>query len=307
MKSATKANAHSEGVTYSVVPNIAHPELTAMDLLVWGALCSFARWEWDGEKKPTRGTCNPGRGALARRALCTVRTVSKAIKDLEELGFISRKRTTKGGGFGKNEYTLTPVPESRESHSLGNDIPYTESREPRSLGTTFPKVGNDVPYTRELRSLQVGNDVPTNKISNKTIEQEGGTILAPAPDALTNSDLQEPPNPELITPPEEEEPSIPNDETDTGHEEEAPVTVSEIDKLFSKFWLTYSTYNPQGEIEAKTLFRKMLTGKSLNEVSRIVQDMTRKLNDATLRWEDGGAVNKKYVPAFANWLRRNHE
>ena len=90
----------NEGATYAIVPNIEHPELSAVDLLVWGALCSFAHWEWAEDKRPVLGHCNPGRSKLAKKALCGLRTVARSIKTLEELGFLQHKQTKCGDGLG---------------------------------------------------------------------------------------------------------------------------------------------------------------------------------------------------------------
>ena len=131
------------------------------------------------------------------------------------------------------------------------------------------------------------NLTPNN--NNRITKKEEGKRGGPAPNSLTNSDLQKS-SEQVVNP-------IGN----------SSLTSHEVDLLFNEFWREYSSFNPQGEAEARREFRNLLGNKPYSEVNQITDDMSMKLADFISRCEDGGEVNKKYVPTFANWLRKNYE
>ena len=300
-------------VNYAIVPPINHKDLTAMDLLVWFALCSFARWEWDeGAKKPIKGTCNPGRGTLAKRALCTVRTVTKSLKDLEELGFIKRTRTMAGNRWGVNNYILTPIPDDRELRSIGNDVPYGDTADNRECNS----IGNDVPYDRECSSLLE----PRNRergahkqyIYNSSIERTVQEAPAPGSDSQNNvsssdgsiSDTSNPDisNPDTLTPP------LKADDTNTS-QEERPLTADNVKELFAIVWGTYPNHGK--EAAGLRAFRKLIPVGTQRQVAQDkISDLTARLDEALeKRWtnRDTGELEEQFVPYLSNFLGDNYD
>ena len=94
---------------HGYVPVIDEPGLAALDWAVWAALCTFCEWERAKGKpiKSKAGSCFPSDKAIAKRAHCSVATVKRCVRRLEELGYVSR--TERHGDKGEqrsNDYTL---------------------------------------------------------------------------------------------------------------------------------------------------------------------------------------------------------
>ena len=73
--------------------------------LVWGAICSFAKWRVYGKDhiELVEGSCVPSLSEIAGRAHCSVATVKKGIRQLENMGYIT---IVKRSGS-TNEYILS--------------------------------------------------------------------------------------------------------------------------------------------------------------------------------------------------------
>lgn len=65
-------------------------KLTMADIAVFYAICHFARWKIDklGKFEFKANNMFPSRKTIAKRAHCSDRTVDRALKHLEELGYI---------------------------------------------------------------------------------------------------------------------------------------------------------------------------------------------------------------------------
>ena len=86
--------------------------LTSTELLVWYTLCSFAKWQYSGfyQKRKPKVADNvfPSYEAIAERAHLNRATVARALKHLQELGYI---KITSGNGR-SNHYVLKGVAQS---------------------------------------------------------------------------------------------------------------------------------------------------------------------------------------------------
>lgn len=88
--------------------------LSAQAVRVWAALQSHVR--------PNGRGVFPGRERLADLCWCSVDTVKRAIKDLEDAGWLKREqRPGAGGQFRTNEYTLCSPRGTDAPRSQGTD------------------------------------------------------------------------------------------------------------------------------------------------------------------------------------------
>lgn len=79
-------------------------KLSSTELLVWYTLCSFARWKYEGKQPRKADNVFPSQDTIAERAHLSSRAVQKALKHLQELGYIEIES---GGNQGRsNRYVL---------------------------------------------------------------------------------------------------------------------------------------------------------------------------------------------------------
>ena len=84
---------------------IEDDKLSSTELLVWYTLCSFARWKYQGKQPKLADNIFPSYETIAERAHLARSTTAKALKHLQELGYI---QVESGGSNGRsNRYTLS--------------------------------------------------------------------------------------------------------------------------------------------------------------------------------------------------------
>ena len=75
--------------------------------MVWYTLCSFAKWKYQGKEPRLADNVFPSQDTIAQRAHLSRSAVCKAIKHLQELGYIE---IISGGNDGRsNRYVLKGV------------------------------------------------------------------------------------------------------------------------------------------------------------------------------------------------------
>ena len=86
---------------------IEDDKLSSTELLVWYTLCSFARWKYQGKQPKLADNVFPSIETIAQRAHISRPTVHKALKHLQDLGYVE---ITSGGNEGRsNHYVLKDV------------------------------------------------------------------------------------------------------------------------------------------------------------------------------------------------------
>ncbi len=73
--------------------------LTMKDKVVFWALCTFADWEYKNKKPNVANSVFPSFKAIAQRASCSIATVTRALKRLEEFGYIARQKRKKSNVY----------------------------------------------------------------------------------------------------------------------------------------------------------------------------------------------------------------
>ena len=89
---------------YATVIVIDDERLTSTERLVWYTLCTFARWKYQGREPILADNVFPSQETIAQRAGIHVATVKRALKHLQELGYVE---IISGGHEGRsNKYRL---------------------------------------------------------------------------------------------------------------------------------------------------------------------------------------------------------
>lgn len=95
---------------YATVIVIDDERLTSTERLVWYTLCTFARWKYQGREPTLADNVFPSQDTIAQRAGISRMSVSRAVKRLQELGYIE---IISGGNDGRsNKYRLKGVTQS---------------------------------------------------------------------------------------------------------------------------------------------------------------------------------------------------
>lgn len=89
---------------FFVAPILDDDNLSTSDVMVFYAICQFAKWKIDskGNFEFYADNMFPSRATIAKRAKCSVMTVSRALNNLEKLGYIKRL----SGNGNSNIYTI---------------------------------------------------------------------------------------------------------------------------------------------------------------------------------------------------------
>ena len=92
---------------YATVIVIDDDRLTSTERLVWYTLCTFARWKYQGREPILADNVFPSYETIAQRAGLGRTATAKALKHLQELGYIE---IISGGHEGRsNKYRLKGV------------------------------------------------------------------------------------------------------------------------------------------------------------------------------------------------------
>ena len=95
---------------YATVIVIDDERLTSTERLVWYTLCTFARWKFQDKEPILADNVFPSQETIAQRAGIHVATVKRALKHLQELGYVE---IISGGHEGRsNKYRLKGVAQS---------------------------------------------------------------------------------------------------------------------------------------------------------------------------------------------------
>ena len=117
-KVTTKSGTTKARKGYGKLVPIDEANISGTAWAVWAALATFAKWETDHGQpiQSLSGSCIPTMETLAKRAHLDRRTVFRALKELEEAGYVRRqeRRNTprREGSKGKqrsNGYDLYPL------------------------------------------------------------------------------------------------------------------------------------------------------------------------------------------------------
>ena len=89
---------------FFVAPIINDDRLSMADVMIFYAVCQFAKWKIDnsGKFEFKAGNMFPSYETIAKRAHCSRRTAIRSLKTLEELGYISKLQ----GNGNSNMYTI---------------------------------------------------------------------------------------------------------------------------------------------------------------------------------------------------------
>ena len=101
--------------------------LTGAERLVWYTLCTFARWKFQDKVPTLADNIFPSQETIAQRAGLKRNAVYKAVKKLQELGYIE---VISGGNDGRsNKYILKGVSQEDRGVSQGytNNIQLTKT------------------------------------------------------------------------------------------------------------------------------------------------------------------------------------
>ena len=94
---------------YATVIVIDDDRLTSTERLVWYTLCTFARWKYQGREPILADNVFPSQETIAQRAGLHISSVKRALKHLQELGYIE---IISGGNDGRsNKYRLNGSPQ----------------------------------------------------------------------------------------------------------------------------------------------------------------------------------------------------
>ena len=95
---------------YATVIVIDDERLTSTERLVWYTLCTFAHWKYQGREPILADNVFPSYETIAQRAGVHRASVARALKHLQELGYIE---IISGGHEGRsNKYRLKGVAQS---------------------------------------------------------------------------------------------------------------------------------------------------------------------------------------------------
>ena len=92
---------------YATVIVIDDDRLTSTERLVWYTLCTFARWKYQGREPILADNVFPSHETIAQRAGLKRNAVIKALKHLQELGYV--EIISNGHEGRSNKYRLKGV------------------------------------------------------------------------------------------------------------------------------------------------------------------------------------------------------
>ena len=92
---------------YATVIVIDDDRLTSTERLVWYTLCTFARWKYQGREPILADNVFPSQDTIAQRAGLGRSTVIRALKHLQELGYV--EIISNGHEGRSNKYRLKGV------------------------------------------------------------------------------------------------------------------------------------------------------------------------------------------------------
>lgn len=138
---------------FFVAPILEDEQLSMSDVMVFNAVCQFAKWKTDslGNFEFKADNMFPSHETIAERAHCSVRTVKRSLKHLEELGYINILH-----GIGNtNRYSI--------------DLKITGVKLSKKVGKIVKKMGHNDPGDRP----QSPTNNKYNNRNNKNINRGG--------------------------------------------------------------------------------------------------------------------------------------
>lgn len=143
---------------YATVIIIDDERLTSTERLVWYTLCTFAHWKYQGREPVLADNVFPSYEMIGKRAGLSERSAIRAVKRLQELGYI--EIITCGNGGRSNRYKLKGMTQSQtgmtqsqtgmtQSHTNNNTINRTINKGDEKFKSEYKKTWEQRQAERE--------------------------------------------------------------------------------------------------------------------------------------------------------------